>query len=445
MRKSATSRRAEDYCTHERLSLVGIVVRPRAGPHRGTVLLRARAGVAVDLAAKGDFGHFRGFPAHFGFLLCRPTGRARIVATASAARQAARGRCALLERVIFDICGIVSSRYFIGVAASAANSSTAQPRPEETEMSVSSAGAAVPAGLLDRERIVAGPRFNRWLVPPAALAIHLCIGMAYGFSRVLAADDPPAHRRRTPTAARRRASSRMLFTTTCNWTRAGRDRTSSRSSSPCSASRRRSGAAGWSTPGPRKAGLHRRAVLGRRTDARRHRRVHPPALAAVARLRRCSAASARDWATSRPVSTLIKWFPDRRGMATGFAIMGYGGGAMIGAPLAVWLMALLLRNGDVRAALPDTDASLGVIYFVVDVGGAFGFRVPPTGWRPGRLDARRRGSKAMITHAPRASEPGLEDAAVLADLGRAVPQRHRRHRRDLDGQPDAAGRVRRAT
>ena len=39
-----------------------------------------------------------------------------------------------------------------------------------------------PAGLLDRARIVAGPGFNRWLVPPAALAIHLCIGMAYGFS-----------------------------------------------------------------------------------------------------------------------------------------------------------------------------------------------------------------------------------------------------------------------
>ena len=49
-------------------------------------------------------------------------------------------------------------------------------------MSVSSASPAASAGLLDRERIIAGPRFNRWLVPPAALAIHLCIGMAYGFS-----------------------------------------------------------------------------------------------------------------------------------------------------------------------------------------------------------------------------------------------------------------------
>ena len=38
------------------------------------------------------------------------------------------------------------------------------------------------AGLLSRERIIAKPGFNRWLVPPAALAIHLSIGMAYGFS-----------------------------------------------------------------------------------------------------------------------------------------------------------------------------------------------------------------------------------------------------------------------
>ena len=39
-----------------------------------------------------------------------------------------------------------------------------------------------PTGLLAKERTIAGPGFNRWLVPPAALAIHLCIGMAYGFS-----------------------------------------------------------------------------------------------------------------------------------------------------------------------------------------------------------------------------------------------------------------------
>ncbi len=35
---------------------------------------------------------------------------------------------------------------------------------------------------LDRERTVAGPGFTRWLVPPAALAVHLAIGQAYAFS-----------------------------------------------------------------------------------------------------------------------------------------------------------------------------------------------------------------------------------------------------------------------
>ena len=81
-----------------------------------------------------------------------------------------------------------------------------------------------------------------------------------------------------------------------------------------------------------------------------------------------------------PVSTLIKWFPDRRGMATGFAIMGYGGGAMIGAPLAVWLMDRFATNG-VPGVTP-TLIGLGVIYFVFMAAGAFGFRVSPSGWRP---------------------------------------------------------------
>jgi MFS family permease len=81
-----------------------------------------------------------------------------------------------------------------------------------------------------------------------------------------------------------------------------------------------------------------------------------------------------------PVSTLVKWFPDRRGMATGFAIMGYGGGAMIGAPLAVWLMGHFAHNGS--AGVARALMSTGVIYFVAMCAGAFGFRVTPPGWRP---------------------------------------------------------------
>jgi MFS family permease len=97
-----------------------------------------------------------------------------------------------------------------------------------------------------------------------------------------------------------------------------------------------------------------------------------------------------------PVSTLIKWFPDRRGMATGFAIMGYGGGAMIGSPLAVWLMAHLAQNGIPGVAM--TLMTMGAIYFVAMTIGAFAFRVAPHGWRPaGWNPPAANAAKSMIT------------------------------------------------
>jgi MFS family permease len=79
-----------------------------------------------------------------------------------------------------------------------------------------------------------------------------------------------------------------------------------------------------------------------------------------------------------PVSTLIKWFPDRRGMATGMAIMGFGGGAMIGAPLADILMKHYATATSV--GVKETFLTMGAIYFVAMLAGAFGYRVPPTGW-----------------------------------------------------------------
>jgi MFS family permease len=98
------------------------------------------------------------------------------------------------------------------------------------------------------------------------------------------------------------------------------------------------------------------------------------------------------------VSTLVKWFPDRRGMATGMAIMGFGGGAMIGAPLAQILM-----DGGYFISIPALDYNalyfpgfksasgpgvwqtflvMGAGYFVFMMIGAFGYRLPPAGWRP---------------------------------------------------------------
>ena len=89
-----------------------------------------------------------------------------------------------------------------------------------------------------------------------------------------------------------------------------------------------------------------------------------------------------------PVSTLIKWFPDRRGMATGMAIMGFGGGAMIGAPLADKLMKYFATPTSV--GVWETFLTLAAIYFVFMMAGALGYRVPPRELETRRLDAARR-------------------------------------------------------
>jgi len=98
-----------------------------------------------------------------------------------------------------------------------------------------------------------------------------------------------------------------------------------------------------------------------------------------------------------PVSTLIKWFPDRRGMATGMAIMGFGGGAMIGAPLADMLMRHFASPTGV--GVWQTFLILAAIYFVFMMGGAFGYRLPPTGWAPAGWTPPANGAgKAMISN-----------------------------------------------
>ena len=75
-----------------------------------------------------------------------------------------------------------------------------------------------------------------------------------------------------------------------------------------------------------------------------------------------------------PVSTLVKWFPDRRGMATGMAIMGFGGGAFVAGQLNVRLMDLM--------GVANTVMTMGAIYLVVMLIGARIMRRPPEGWKP---------------------------------------------------------------
>jgi len=75
-----------------------------------------------------------------------------------------------------------------------------------------------------------------------------------------------------------------------------------------------------------------------------------------------------------PVSTLVKWFPDRRGMATGMAIMGFGGGAFLAGYLNVFFMN--------QFGVARTIAVLGAVYLVIMLAGARILRRPPEGWRP---------------------------------------------------------------
>ena len=85
------------------------------------------------------------------------------------------------------------------------------------DQTVLESGGGNPAGFFSRERTIAGPNFNRWLVPTAALAIHLCIGMAYGFSVFWL---PMTHILANTDAAMCGDIGffQALFTTTCNWT-----------------------------------------------------------------------------------------------------------------------------------------------------------------------------------------------------------------------------------
>ena len=90
-----------------------------------------------------------------------------------------------------------------------------------------------------------------------------------------------------------------------------------------------------------------------------------------------------------PVSTLIRWFPDRRGLATGLAIMGFGGGAMIGAPLAERLMRHFATPRSV--GVWETLLVLAAVYFGFMMLGAFAYRIPPAGWTPATPEMRREG------------------------------------------------------
>ncbi len=96
-----------------------------------------------------------------------------------------------------------------------------------------------------------------------------------------------------------------------------------------------------------------------------------------------------------PVSTLIKWFPDRPGMATGFAIMGFGSGALIGGPLANLLMSHFKHGGS--AGVGEALLCMGAIYIVLMLFGALIARVPAPDWKPEGWTPPATSTNTMIT------------------------------------------------
>ncbi len=248
-------------------------------------------------------------------------------------------------------------------------------------------------GLLARERIIAKPGFNRWLVPPAALAIHLCIGMAYGFSvfwlplsRSIGINKFVACSDQTLVSA--------LFTTSCDWRVVDLAPMYMLFFIFLGSSAAIWG--GWvERVGPRKAGVVAAfcwcggfviSAVGIISHQLWLMWLGSGVIGGVG----------LGLGYISPVSTLVKWFPDRRGMATGMAIMGFGGGAMIGSPLADMLMNHF-RTPD-SVGVWQTFITMGAIYFVFMLGGAFGYRLPPAGWRPAGWAPPAPGAKVMMTH-----------------------------------------------
>ncbi|MBI1866994.1 MAG: OFA family MFS transporter [Methylocystis sp.] len=251
-----------------------------------------------------------------------------------------------------------------------------------------------PPHFFSRERCIAGPGFNRWLVPPAALAIHLCIGMAYGFSVFWLPLSRAVGIAESAACPADLTVFRSLFAANCDWKISMLGWTFTLFFVFLGSS-----AAVWGHwlehAGPRKAGLVSAlcwcgGLLISAVGVYLHQ---------ISML----------WLGSgviggiglglgyiSPVSTLIKWFPDRRGMATGMAIMGFGGGAMIGAPLADKLMRFYATPTSV--GVWETFLTLAAIYFVFMVGGALGYRVPRDGWKPEGWAPLGRAANRMVTH-----------------------------------------------
>jgi MFS family permease len=245
---------------------------------------------------------------------------------------------------------------------------------------------------LDRRATVAGPGFSRWLVPPAAMAVHICIGEVYGFSvfnvpltRLIGITKSIEGQDWTIPQVGWIYSIALFMlgisaATFGKWVERSGPRRAMVASAGCFCGGLLISALG--------AKLHQLWMLD----------LGYGVLGGIG----------LGLGYIAPVSTLMKWFPDRPGMATGMAIMGFGGGAMIGSPLGVQLMDRFktLTSAGVAEAL----ATMACLYGVFMLFGAWIVRVPADEWKPAGWEGTP------------SSQPRITSAQVGVDRAWKTPQ-----------------------
>jgi MFS family permease len=226
------------------------------------------------------------------------------------------------------------------------------------------------AGFLDRRRSIAPPGYNRWLVPPAALAIHLAIGQVYAFSVFTKPLTQPIGVTESTAGVWKPEQLGWVFSIAIVFLGL-----SAAIFGP------------WlERVGPRKAmfvsalcfgGGFLISAVG----------VYYHQFLLLCLGYGVLGGIGLGLGYISPVSTLIKWFPDRPGMATGLAIMGFGGGGMIGSPLATRLMDHF--RGPSSPGVVETFGVMGLVYLAFMMFGVFTVRLPAPGWKPAGFTPKR--------------------------------------------------------
>ena len=271
--------------------------------------------------------------------------------------------------------------------------------------------AHVTVSFFSRERIVAPPGWSRWLVPPAALSIHLSIGAAYSWSVFKKPLEGALHISGTLSALPFTIGivvlglSAAIFGT---WVDRNGPRMAMFAAMCCFCGGWLIGSAGLAM------GQYWLVLLG------------------------YGLVGGIGWGIGyiSPVSTLMKWFPDKPGMATGLAIMGFGGGALIASP---WSTAMLGVFGTDSAGIAKTFLVHGLVYAVFMSLGWLLVRVPQGGLETARLDSRATDGRLDRHRWPGLGHQRDQDTAVLAAVGCVVLQRDCGDRHPGEGLADLSG------